>query len=122
MSWPQFVEWAVYGRLDPFGEERADLRAALITAKIHNVNVTKKSDLASPADFMPNFGAATGKPPKSRRRPMDEEAWKEFRGSMEAAAAGTLAKPPLKIKTAGRVLTVEDSIEDLLNETEPEDL
>lgn len=114
MSWPQFVEWAAYSRLEPFGEERADLRAALITAKIHNVNVTKKSDLASPLDFMPNFSNG-GKPAKSRRRPMDAEAWQEFRSGMGEAAA--LSKPKFT-----RVLTVNDSIEDLLSATEAEEL
>lgn len=114
MSWPQFVEWAAYARLEPFGEERADLRAALITAKIHNVNATKRSDLVSPLDFMPKFGEA-GKPVKSRRRPMDAEAWQEFRSGMGEAMAPT--KPKFT-----RVLTVNDSIEDLLNATEAEQL
>lgn len=55
----EFTYWQAYYGLNPFGEERADLRAAMTTAKIHNVNVTKKADLVTIADCMPNFGDST---------------------------------------------------------------
>lgn len=50
------AEWEAVYKLDPWGEERADLRAARIIAKIHNVNRGSNDDPADPADLMPVFG------------------------------------------------------------------
>lgn len=49
-------EWQDYAILEPFGEIRADLRAAIISATIANVFRGKKQRAYRPADFMPKFG------------------------------------------------------------------
>ena len=41
--------------MDPFGDERADLRAGIVAATVANVNRAKGKPL-SPSDFMPDFG------------------------------------------------------------------
>lgn len=48
----QFWAWMEFNRLNPFLEERDDLRLAQIASLVHNANVIEKSDLKSPGDFM----------------------------------------------------------------------
>ena len=63
---------AVY-RMEPFGEERADLRAGIIASTIANVNRGKKGRLSKPTDFMPFWKAA-----EERRKVLDRPAPKEL--------------------------------------------
>lgn len=51
----QFSEWMAYARLEPFGEERADLRAGIVASVIANVNRGKKQKPYTPQHFMPDF-------------------------------------------------------------------
>ena len=54
MSSAELSEWMAYDLIDPFGEERADLRQALTTSAIHNSvqAQTKKPKWTHPRDFM----------------------------------------------------------------------
>tara|TARA_Y100000310_G_scaffold112096_1_gene110523 strand:- start:215 stop:535 length:321 start_codon:yes stop_codon:yes gene_type:complete len=54
MSSAELTDWLAYWRLDPFGEERADLRAGIVAATTANV-WAGKGKRAKPADFMPKF-------------------------------------------------------------------
>lgn len=63
----QLSEWMAYAAIEPFGEERADLRNAMLMSLIANVNrdEKKRSDPFTPAEFMPKFwqsvfGASSG--------------------------------------------------------------
>lgn len=58
MSSAEFTEWLAYSTLEPFGEERADLRAATICAVTANQNRDRKRHPKpfTAADFMPKFG------------------------------------------------------------------
>ena len=47
----ELSEWMAYYELEPWGEERADLRAGIIASAMANVWGAK----TKPADFMPNF-------------------------------------------------------------------
>ena len=49
----EFREWQAIYRIEPFGDDW--LQAAVITAKIHNVNCKEK---IKPRDVMPQFQAA----------------------------------------------------------------
>lgn len=51
-------EWLAYMKLEPIGEERADLRAGIIASTIANANRNpkKRSKPFTPKDFMPKFG------------------------------------------------------------------
>ncbi len=51
----QFAEWQAYYQLEPWGEERADLRAGIIASTIANVNRGKGQRAFTPSDFMPEF-------------------------------------------------------------------
>lgn len=54
MSSQELTDWMVYAQVEPFGEERADLRAALISSVIANVNrdPKKRSKPFDVTDFM----------------------------------------------------------------------
>lgn len=55
-------EWMAYARLEPWGEDRADLRAGIIASTMANSMRGKKGKPFKPQDFMPKF------------EPEDEEA------------------------------------------------
>lgn len=54
-----------YYRINPFGDERADLHAGIVASTIANANRDKKSKSFKPSDFMPQFGANETKPKQS---------------------------------------------------------
>ena len=58
----QYSEWRAYYEVEPWGEERADLRSAIIACTIANVHRAKGRTFA-PSDFMPEFN----KPIKERQ-------------------------------------------------------
>lgn len=54
MGSDEFGEWIAYSRIDPFGNERLDLHAAMILSMLYNINRgTQKAK--DPSDFMPDF-------------------------------------------------------------------
>lgn len=57
MSSREFVEWMAFYQIEPFGEERADLRAGVIASTIANANRDPKtrSKPFTPSEFMPTF-------------------------------------------------------------------
>jgi len=60
MSAREFVAWQVFAAREPFGEARADLRAAMLASVLANVNRDPKQR-AQPftsADFLFDFDAA----------------------------------------------------------------
>lgn len=52
----ELAEWEAYYSLDPWGQERADLRAGTIAATVANSHST--SGGFKPSDFMPQYGPA----------------------------------------------------------------
>ena len=50
-----------YAGEEPYGEERADLRAGIVASTIANVNRGKGVRAFKPSDFMPQFGEPTDK-------------------------------------------------------------
>jgi len=49
----ELAEWAAYYSVEPFGEERGDLRAGIVASVIANVNRGKNVKAYGPQDFMP---------------------------------------------------------------------
>ena len=72
MSGEDWLAWQHYYSLEPWGEERADLRAGMIAAVIAETNRDKKKRHKpyTPADFMPDFD----KPPPQPQTPEDQAA------------------------------------------------
>ncbi len=48
----QYAEWIEFYGVDPFGEQRADLRAGIICATMNNRWRGKHEQAMQPADFM----------------------------------------------------------------------
>jgi hypothetical protein len=57
ISSEELTEWMAYAELEPFGEERADLRSATVAAVIANANRDRKKrpQPYKVSDFMPKF-------------------------------------------------------------------
>ena len=55
MSAREFAEWMAYSQIEPWGEERADLRAALICKVLADINTPKGKQRAKLEDFMLRF-------------------------------------------------------------------
>jgi hypothetical protein len=51
----ELTEWAAYYQLEPWGESRADLRAAITDMVIANWGKGAEDTLAEVSDFMPNY-------------------------------------------------------------------
>ena len=52
----EFAEWLAYYNLEPWGEERADLRAGIIAATVANAAPGRRGRTFQPKDFMPFTG------------------------------------------------------------------
>lgn len=56
MSSREFAEWLAYDRIDPYGQERGDLQAAIIASTTASCAPVKHKKRPRPIDFMPKFG------------------------------------------------------------------
>jgi len=61
----ELAEWIAFYAIEPFGEQRADLRAAIVASVIANCNRGKNQKAFKPADFMPFKEAPPPKKPQS---------------------------------------------------------
>lgn len=77
----QVAEWAEYHQLEPWGEERADLRCGIQASVTANV-WRGKGRAAKPSDFMPKFG------------PSKPQSWEDMKFKMQAWAAAVNANIP----------------------------
>lgn len=82
MTWAQFMGWSHYAGLEPFGEERADLRAGIVASVIANANRDRKKRPRpyEPTDFMPKFGKA-----QSSKEPITRERWEAMKARAKAS-------------------------------------
>lgn len=55
MDYEELLDWALYAKVEPFGETRADYRIAMLTALTANINRDAKTrpEPFEVADFMP---------------------------------------------------------------------
>lgn len=79
----EFVAWQAYSLLEPFGEERADLRAGIVAATLANVNRGRQTPPYRPRDFMPTF-----RPRPREPEPVQTVAEQQHILSMLALASG----------------------------------
>lgn len=71
MSSSQLAEWIAFYQLEPWGEERADLRAGIVASTIANVNRSQKQKKPyKPDDFMPRFDVEPEEPAETAMRLM----------------------------------------------------
>lgn len=90
LTWHEFLEWRAYALIEPFGEDRADLRIGYAFAKMAGLFV-KRGTRLKPGDFTPSFGGddqprtATGP-----RKPLkDPSEWRATLNAVKAAYSST---------------------------------
>ncbi len=73
----EFTEWIAYWNVEPWGEERADLRAGIIAATVANCAPFRKSQRPfAPSEFMP-FAKAEAQRQSAKEIEMRLAAYKE---------------------------------------------
>ena len=65
MSSMEFAEWQAYYALAPFGDERADIQAALICKVLADINTPKGKAKMPLSDFMLRFGPPEEQSPEA---------------------------------------------------------
>ena len=88
MSSSELSEWRAYYEIEPFGEERADLRAGTIASPLVNMWKGKKGARTKPSDWIMKFGALL---------PQDPEEMKMLLKAL-AARGGQRSRKPKKKK------------------------
>lgn len=84
MTWDQLLGWYEYYSVEPFGEERADLRLGIMASLFVNANSdTSKSGVARPEDFIPKFDALLEDHPRQKV----SQSWNDVK-EMAIALAG----------------------------------
>jgi hypothetical protein len=86
MTWDDLLGWMAYGALEPFGEQRADLRAGELWALIANVHrdSSKRAQPFTPED-MPNIGRRRQ---KIQETPMTVDDWERAKAEARVYAQG----------------------------------
>ena len=69
MSAPLLAEWLAFWRLEPWGEQRADLRAGIVAAAC-TAPWAGRGKAPRPADFMPDFDGSRGRRGRQTREEM----------------------------------------------------
>ena len=55
----QFAEWMAFSTIEPWGQDRDDLRMGIVASTIANANRGKNTKAYKPQDFMPQFEPET---------------------------------------------------------------
>lgn len=74
----ELMEWMAYYRLEPFGQERENLHAAMVAAAVVNVNRGERQRPVKPADFMLRMAAAD-EPITAMAAPDSVDLWRKFK-------------------------------------------
>jgi Protein of unknown function (DUF4035) len=86
----ELTEWQCFFALEPWGEERADLRAGIITstlANIHRDPATRREPF-QPSDFMPRYDA----PERAAPKPVSSETQRMYHRFVLELRAARAAK------------------------------
>ena len=75
----ELLAWVAYHEVEPWGEDRADLRTAIVAATVHNMHRGRGTPARQVADFMAH-------------RPSRAESTPAHLAALKGALAG-LAKP-----------------------------
>ncbi len=97
MSSRELTEWMAYFEVEPWGEERADLRSGIVASVIANANrdPKKRKQPFAPADFMPYATRpATDPPPAETLAARTERIRQRFTVLTGGLADGDDRQPP----------------------------
>jgi hypothetical protein len=89
MSAEAWVLWQLYYDLDPWGEERADLRSGMIAAMIAETNRDKKKRRKpyTPKEFMPEFDRPAPQPQTPEEQAAILRMWVQALGGEDRTQA-----------------------------------
>lgn len=92
----EFAEWqAIYHYIEPFGDRRGDLQAALIACEIGNRNLGTKEQVHPLSDYLLRFN------PKPQKTEAElRQAAHEMVAAMRAGGNSRLQPPPTASLTA----------------------
>ena len=76
------TEWMAYYEVEPFGQERADLRSGIVASTVANV-FGGKGQRSKPSDFMPRFDS--NKPQQSVEQM--QQVFRAFASAVEKRGA-----------------------------------
>jgi hypothetical protein len=91
ITYRQFEEWRAYADLEPFEEERADLRAAQVVQAIYNVNRKKGSPPIKLQDCLITLGAQASQQPRTAAQAKAQAA--QVRRTMDMLVDSQKPKP-----------------------------
>ena len=80
----EFAEWMAYYSLEPWGQERGDLRAGIVASVIANTQ-RGKGKAFTPQDFMPQFEA-----PKRKKKKQTPQEMQSILRLFTVASGGTI--------------------------------
>lgn len=63
----ELSEWMAFYKLEPWGDERADLRIAILASLYANANRKKGQAPFKPSDFIPRFEPPEEQPPEQMK-------------------------------------------------------
>lgn len=96
MTADELSEWHAFYRLEPFGEERADLRNGIVASILVNTNLKKGAKATTPLDFMPFAD-------KKSQDASDQKAqFKQFTATMKARQADPSDLPEWAVGRSGK--------------------
>lgn len=75
----ELTEWQAFYGLEPFGDERADLRSGIVAATVANVHRDPQQEPFDVTDFMPRFEAAANEETDEERA---ERVWAQVNQAM----------------------------------------
>ena len=88
MTWGQLVGWHEYSLIEPFGEERRDLRMGTLAAILVNVNKKRTAKAAVPSDFILDFTTAK-KVKAAKREPITKPStWQRVKNMAKVMMGG----------------------------------
>ncbi len=91
MTWSQLIGWHEFSIIEPFGEEREDLRMGTIAAILVNTNKKRSAKVALPSDFILDFAEMKKNRinNKAKREPITKPAaWQRVKDMAKAVMGG----------------------------------
>lgn len=84
ITWKQFLEWEAFAQLEPYDEERADIRAAQIVTTLANINRDRKKRRTAYkiSDFLLRFGDSA-----NEKRSTHQKSWQQMKAISKTLAA-----------------------------------
>lgn len=113
MSSAEFTQWTAFAELEPFGEEREDVRFGLLICAVLNLFRGKGKKPLRPEDVMPDYGGDRARRKVRERKAAERDQRKMQRVAAEAfRALAARSQAARESRDTGRVVRGEVIIGD----------